>query len=88
MTTLISLVGNIAHALLPYLPAIVIQIGAAAVPPGAAIAAATDPILAGPGAVLLGRGCAVLHARRGPLLMVVQVPPVGAPCSFRTWRQW
>jgi hypothetical protein len=37
------------------------------------------PILAGPRAVLLGRGCAVLHARRGPLLMVVQVPPVGAP---------
>jgi len=43
VTTLISLVGNIADAVLPYLPAIVIQIGAAAVPPGAAIAAATDP---------------------------------------------
>jgi hypothetical protein len=34
-----SLIGNIAHAVLPYLPRIVIQIGAAAVPPVALLAA-------------------------------------------------
>ena len=37
--TTISLVGNIAHAVLPYIPRIVIQIGAAAVPPIALLAA-------------------------------------------------
>jgi Protein of unknown function (DUF2637) len=37
--TLVSLIGNVAHAVLPYLPAIVIQIGAAAVPPIALLAA-------------------------------------------------
>jgi hypothetical protein len=31
--TTVSLIGNIAHAVLSYLPRIVIQIGAAAVPP-------------------------------------------------------
>lgn len=31
--TLVSLIGNIAHAALPYLPHVAIQIGAAAVPP-------------------------------------------------------
>ena len=31
--TTVSLIGNIAHAVLPYIPRIVIQIGAAAVPP-------------------------------------------------------
>jgi hypothetical protein len=31
--TLVSLVGNEVHALLPYIPKVVIQIGAAAVPP-------------------------------------------------------
>ena len=31
--TTVSLIGNIAHAVLPYLPHVVIQIGAAAVPP-------------------------------------------------------
>jgi hypothetical protein len=31
--TTVSLIGNIAHAMLPYLPHLVIQIGAAAVPP-------------------------------------------------------
>jgi hypothetical protein len=31
--TTVSLIGNIAHAVLPYLPRIVIQIGAATVPP-------------------------------------------------------
>jgi hypothetical protein len=35
----VSLVGNIAHAVLPYLPRVVIQIGAAAVPPIALLAA-------------------------------------------------
>ena len=35
----VSLVGNIAHAVLPYLPHVVIQIGAAAVPPIALLAA-------------------------------------------------
>jgi hypothetical protein len=39
VTTLISLVGNIAHAVLPYISPIVIQIGAAAVPPIALLAA-------------------------------------------------
>ena len=37
--TMVSLVGNIAHAVLPYLPRVVIQIGAAAVPPIALLAA-------------------------------------------------
>jgi hypothetical protein len=37
--TTVSLVGNIAHAVLPYLPHIVVQIGAAAVPPIALLAA-------------------------------------------------
>jgi Protein of unknown function (DUF2637) len=37
--TAVSLVGNIAHAVLPHLPRIVIQIGAAAVPPIALLAA-------------------------------------------------
>jgi hypothetical protein len=37
--TLVSLVGNIAHAVLPYIPHVVVQIGAAAVPPIALLAA-------------------------------------------------
>jgi hypothetical protein len=37
--TTVSLLGNIAHAVLPYLPRVVIQIGAAAVPPIALLAA-------------------------------------------------
>jgi hypothetical protein len=39
VTTLLSLVGNIAHAVLPYISPIVIQIGAAAVHPIALLAA-------------------------------------------------
>jgi hypothetical protein len=37
--TLVSLVGNVVHALLPYIPKVVIQIGAAAVPPIVLLAA-------------------------------------------------
>lgn len=37
--TTISLIGNITHAVLPYIPRVVIQIGAAAVPPIALLAA-------------------------------------------------
>jgi hypothetical protein len=37
--TTVSLVGNIAHAVLPYIPKVVIQIGAAAVPPIVLLAA-------------------------------------------------
>jgi hypothetical protein len=37
--TIVSLLGNITHAVLPYIPHIVIQIGAAAVPPIALLAA-------------------------------------------------
>jgi hypothetical protein len=37
--TLVSLIGNIAHAVLPYIPHIVVQIGAAGVPPIALLAA-------------------------------------------------
>src|ERR1700694_1683448 len=37
--TAVSLIGNVAHAVLPYLPRIVVQIGAAAVPPIALLAA-------------------------------------------------
>ena len=36
--TMVSLIGNVAHAVLPYIPRIVIQIGAAAVPPIALLA--------------------------------------------------
>jgi len=44
--TTVSLVGNIAHAVLPYLPHIVVQIGAAAVPPIALLAAVHGTALA------------------------------------------
>jgi hypothetical protein len=44
--TTVSLVGNIAHAVLPYLSHIVIQIGAAGVPPIALLAAAHGIALA------------------------------------------
>jgi rhodanese-related sulfurtransferase len=37
--TLVSLIGNVVHAVLPYIPRVVIQIGAAAVPPIALLAA-------------------------------------------------
>jgi hypothetical protein len=37
--TMVSLIGNVVHAVLPYIPAVVIQIGAAAVPPIALLAA-------------------------------------------------
>ena len=37
--TAVSLVGNVTHAVLPYIPRIVVQIGAAAVPPIALLAA-------------------------------------------------
>ena len=37
--TTVSLIGNVAHAVLPYIPRIVVQIGAAAVPPIALLAA-------------------------------------------------
>jgi hypothetical protein len=37
--TMVSLIGNVAHAALPYIPPIVIQIGAATVPPIALLAA-------------------------------------------------
>jgi hypothetical protein len=37
--TTISLIGNVAHAVLPYIPRIAVQIGAAAVPPVALLAA-------------------------------------------------
>ena len=37
--TLVSLLGNITHAVLPYIPHVVVQIGAAAVPPIALLAA-------------------------------------------------
>lgn len=37
--TLVSLVGNVTHALLPYIPHVAVQIGAAAVPPMALLAA-------------------------------------------------
>jgi hypothetical protein len=37
--SMVSLTGNIAHAVLPYLPHVIIQIGAAAVPPIALLAA-------------------------------------------------
>ena len=37
--TTVSLLGNVVHAVLPYIPTVVIQIGAAAVPPIALLAA-------------------------------------------------
>ena len=37
--TTVSLIGNVVHAVLPYIPPVVIQIGAAAVPPIALLAA-------------------------------------------------
>ena len=44
--TTVSLIGNIAHAVLPYIPRIVVQIGAAAVPPIALLAAVHGVALA------------------------------------------
>ena len=40
--TTVSLIGNIAHAVKPYIPRVVVQIGAAAVPPIALLAAVHD----------------------------------------------
>jgi hypothetical protein len=37
--TTVSLIGNVVHAVLPYMPAVVVQIGAAAVPPVVLLAA-------------------------------------------------
>ena len=37
--TMVSLIGNVAHAVLPYIPRIVVQVGAATVPPIALLAA-------------------------------------------------
>jgi hypothetical protein len=44
--TLVSLIGNIAHAVLPYLPPVAIQIGAAAAPPIVLLAAVHGVALA------------------------------------------
>jgi hypothetical protein len=44
--TSVSLIGNVAHAVLPYIPRVVIQIGAAAVPPLALLAAVPGIALA------------------------------------------
>lgn len=44
--TLVSLVGNVPHAVLPYLPTVAIQIGAAAVPPVVLLAAVHGVALA------------------------------------------
>jgi hypothetical protein len=44
--TMVSLIGNIAHAVLPYLPPVAIQIGAAAVPPIVLLAAVHGVALA------------------------------------------
>jgi hypothetical protein len=44
--TVVSLIGNIARSVLPYIPSIVIQIGAAAVPPIALLAAVHGVALA------------------------------------------
>jgi hypothetical protein len=46
--TLVSLVGNITRAALPYVPHFVVQIGAAAVPPIALLAAVHGIALAVP----------------------------------------
>jgi hypothetical protein len=45
-TTMVSLVGNVVHAILSYIPHVVVQIGAAAVPPIALLAAVHDIALA------------------------------------------
>jgi hypothetical protein len=44
--TLVSLIGNVAHAVLPYLPPVAMQIGAAAVPPIVLLAAVHGVALA------------------------------------------
>jgi hypothetical protein len=43
--TMVSLTGNVVHAMLPYIPHIVIQIGAATVPPIALLAAVHGIVL-------------------------------------------
>ena len=57
--TTVSLIGNIAHAVLPYVPRILVQIGAAAVPPIALLAAVHGIALAvragGPARFTAGR---------------------------------
>jgi hypothetical protein len=60
--TAISLVGNVAHAVLPYIPHVVIHIGAAAVPPIALLAAASR---------------SAWHRTRGPCGRVRQHLPLG-----------
>jgi hypothetical protein len=67
--TLVSLVGNITHAVLPYIPHVVVQIGAAAIPPIALLAAVHGIALAVPcGSVRqglpLGGKCRCSHWHR------------------------
>jgi hypothetical protein len=67
--TLVSLIGNVVHAVLPYIPHVVIQIGAAAVPPVALLAAVHGIALAvragiWQGLLLRGQRCCGHRRRR------------------------
>ncbi len=101
--TTVSLIGNIAHAVLPYMPRIVIQIGAAAVPPIALLAAVHGIALAvragASGRVyrwaiaavsVIGAGAFMLSFRAlRDLLIQTGTPPAWAWISPRSsTRQW
>ena len=77
--TTVSLIGNIAHAVLSYLPRIVIQIGAAAVPPIALLAAVHGIALA----VRAGASGRVYH---WAIAAVVVIGAGAFMLSFRTLR--
>src|SRR3981189_1604131 len=76
--TTVSLIGNVAHAVLPYLPRIVVQVGAAAVPPIALLAAVHGIALAvragASGTVYRWAVTAVAAIGVGPALVSV-LPP-------------
>ncbi len=78
--TTVSLIGNIAHALLPYLPYVVIQIGAAAVPPIVLLAAVH-------GIALAVRAGASGRVYRWAITAVAVIGAGAFMLSFRTLRE-
>jgi hypothetical protein len=77
--TTVSLIGNITHAVLPYIPRILIQIGAAAVPPIALLAAVH-------GIALAVRAGASGRVYRWAIAAVAVIGAGAFMLSFRTLR--
>jgi hypothetical protein len=64
--TLVSLIGNVAHAILPFIPHVVVQIGAASVPPIVLLAAVHGIALA----VRAGASGRVYHCAVGAVAVI------------------